>query len=87
MAESPSRVRFKPESMLERLARVIRNVRIAQERAKAAKEGVALTDEGWWVNPPSEEYCGQARAVITTIRDALPHGISRTILDQALEDD
>lgn len=48
-------------------------------RAIAADEG---DEESNW-----KLYYTNARAAIKEIRDALPHGISRTILDQALEDD
>ena len=78
MVDKPSRVNPKSESMIERGKRAIKapypeTTRFLAHYGPDDDEPIDLTEA--------------VRAVITTIRDALPQGISRTILDKALEDD
>ena len=75
------------ESMIEHVARAICEARgldpdgvpelAPSSDALAVRPDVAKSSWRWFI--PA------ARAAIKTIRDALPHGISRTILDEALE--
>ena len=71
----PSGMRAMNESMIERVARAICQMH-GDWPDKHDEDGLCE-----WQN-----WVDEAQAAIATIRDALPHGVSRTILNQALED-